>query len=207
MYASYMSNIYDIVQYNAAFKNTNAMVRSPGGDIDFFDIVTGVFQGDTLAPYLSILCVEYVLRTSIDLIKENCFTLKKKNEKTISHENYDLALLANTPTQAESLLQSLEQATGDIGQYVNENKVEYMSFKQKETVSTLSSKSLKLVDQFTYLGSNILSTEIDVNIRLEKVWNIIDWLSSMWKSNLSNKIKPDFFQSTVVSILLYGCTT
>ena len=30
------------------------------------DIVAGVLQGDTLAPHLFIICLDYVLRTSID---------------------------------------------------------------------------------------------------------------------------------------------
>ena len=33
------------------YKNTNVKVRSPDGDTDYFDIETGVLQGDTLAPY------------------------------------------------------------------------------------------------------------------------------------------------------------
>ena len=37
----------------------------------------------------------------------------------------DLRFLANTPTQAESLLHVLEQETGVIGLYVNANKTEY----------------------------------------------------------------------------------
>ena len=40
----------------------------------------------------------------------------------------DLALLMNTPAQAESLLQSLQQAVGEISLYSNANKTE----KQKE---------------------------------------------------------------------------
>ena len=32
------------------YKNTKLKVRSPDGDIDFFDIVAGVLQGDTFAP-------------------------------------------------------------------------------------------------------------------------------------------------------------
>ena len=39
------------------------------GDTDYFDIVAGVLQGDTLALYLFIICLDYVLRTSIDKIK------------------------------------------------------------------------------------------------------------------------------------------
>ena len=46
-------------------------------------------------------------------------------------------LFANTPTQS--------------------NKIEYMYFKQKGVISTLSGKPLKLINQFTYVGSNILS--------------------------------------------------
>ena len=49
------------------YKNTKVKVRWP----DYFVIVVGVLQGDTLAPYLFIICLDYVLRRSIDLMKEN----------------------------------------------------------------------------------------------------------------------------------------
>ena len=32
------------------YKNTKAMILSPNGNNDLFNIVTGVMQGDTLAP-------------------------------------------------------------------------------------------------------------------------------------------------------------
>ena len=47
----------------------------------------------------------------------------------------------------------------------------------------------------------------DVNIQLVKAWTSIDWLSMIWKSDLSEKLKSNFFQLAVVSVLLYGCTT
>ena len=34
------------------YRNTKVKVRSPDGDTDYFDIVAGVLQGDTLSPYL-----------------------------------------------------------------------------------------------------------------------------------------------------------
>ena len=82
-----------------------------------------------------------------------------------------------------------------------------MRFKQEEVIATVNGKFLKLVEQFTYLGSNISSTEIDVNIHQEKVRIAIEKLSIIWKSDLSDKIKWDFFQVVAVLILLYGCTT
>ena len=46
--------------------------------------------------------------------------------------------------KAECLLHRLEQAAGGIGLYVNANKTEYMSFKQKK-IYNLSGKPLRLV--------------------------------------------------------------
>ena len=62
------------------YKDTRAMVYSFDGDIDFFDVVAGILQGDTLAPFLFILYLDYVLRTTIDLMKEKWFNTKKKQE-------------------------------------------------------------------------------------------------------------------------------
>ena len=61
------------------YKNTKVNVRSPEGDTDYFDIVASELQGDTLDPY-------YVLRTSIDLMKENGFKLRKKNAEYTPHK-------------------------------------------------------------------------------------------------------------------------
>ena len=43
------------------FGNTKVKVRSPDGDTEYFDIVAGVLQGDSLASYLFIICLDYVL--------------------------------------------------------------------------------------------------------------------------------------------------
>ena len=136
------------------YRNTKVKVRSPDGDTEYFDIVAGVLQGDTLAPYLFIICLDYVLRTSIDKIKENGFELTKKRSRrypatTITDADYadDIAILAITPDQVETLLHSLEQAAAGIGLYVNAHKTEYMCYNQTGDISTLDGTPLKLVDK------------------------------------------------------------
>ena len=119
--------------------------------------------------------------------------------------NY-IALLANIPAQAESLLLSLDQAEGGIYLHVNAEKMEYICFNQSGDISTLNGSSLRLGDKFTYLGSSVSSTENDISTRLSKAWIVIDRLLVIWKWNLSDRIKQ-FFQTAVMSILRYGCTT
>ena len=46
------------------YKNTKEMVRLPDGDTNFFDIVTGILQRDTLASYLARLRVSNVHRSN-----------------------------------------------------------------------------------------------------------------------------------------------
>ena len=164
-----------------------------------------MLQGDTLTPYT---CLERLL------IKWNGFKLAKERNRryptqTITDADYadDIALLANTSAQAESLLQSLERTAAGIGLHVNADKTENMCFNQRGAISTLNGSSLKLVEKFTYQGSSVSSTETDINTRLAKAWTAIDRLSIIWKSDLTDKIKRCFFKAAVVSILLYGCTT
>ena len=97
----------------------------------------------------------------------------------------DLALLANTPNQAETLLHSLERAAASIGLHVNAHKTEYMCYNQTVNITTLDGASLRLVDKFTYLGSSVSSTENDIDTRLTKAWTAIDRLSIVWKSDLT----------------------
>ena len=190
------------------YRNTKVKVRSPDGDTDYFDIVAGVLQGDTLAPYLFIICLDYVLRTSIDKIKENGFELTKKRRrrylaKTITDADYakDIAILANTPAQAETLL---ERAAAGIGLHVKAHKTDYMCFNQTGDISTLGDSSLK---QVHLPRKQCLINRKNIDTRLTKAWTAIDKLSVIWKSDLTDKMKRSFFQAAVVSILLYRCTT
>ena len=96
-------------------------VRSPDGDTEFFDIIAGVLQVDTLAPYLFIIVLDYVLR-NLDQNKTLGFTLRKQLSRRYPAEMLtdadfadDLALLSDKIGNAEKLLKILETAAASVG--------------------------------------------------------------------------------------------
>ena len=48
------------------YTNTKAKVLSPDGETATFDIISGVLQGDTLAPFLFIIVLDYAKRQAND---------------------------------------------------------------------------------------------------------------------------------------------
>ena len=74
---------------------------------------------------------------------------------------------------------------------------------QNSAISLLNGKSLKLVDQFIYLINNISSIESNVYIHIGKEWIAINRLLTIWKYDLSDEIKWDFFQVVAVSLQLH----
>ena len=160
---AYSLPIETVVAMMMLYKNAKVKVRSPDGNTDFLNIHTGVLQGDSLAPYLFIICLDYVFLTMIDLMKENGLTLEKVRSRRYSHELFQMwttpmTFLTNTPTQAESLLHSLERAAGGTSLHVNADWIKYVCFNRNGYCSTLNVGFLKLVDKFTYLGSRVSSS-------------------------------------------------
>ena len=139
-----------------------------------------------------IMCSEHRLikseKTGFEVTKKGS---RRYPAKTITDADYadDIAILANTPNQAETLLHSLERAAAGTGLHVNAHKTEYMCFNNPGNISALDGTSLKQVDKFTYLGSSVSSTEKDTDARLMKAWTAIDRLSIIWKSDLTDKMK------------------
>ena len=180
-------------------------------ETEFFDVLAGMLEGDTLAPFLFVICLDYVLRISVDKCNEYGLTLelarsRRFHTKKITDADYtdDLALLSDNSYNAQKLLHILEKSAAFIGLHVNATKIKYMCYNQVGAIETLNETLLKKVDDFVYLGSNIASTEKDVLIRILKAWSALDRLRTIWKSTLPEQIKKGFFRAVVESVLLYG---
>ena len=190
------------------YRNTKVKVRCPVGDTDYFDIVAGVLQGDTLDPYFFIICLDYVLRASIDKIKENGFLTKKKKQKIPRKNNYLRRWHSNSykytyPNWKNYCILWNEPplALASMSMHTKRNTCALIK------LVTFPHEAVALWNKFTYLGNSVSSTEKYIDMRLTKAWTAMDKLLVIWKSDLTDKMKHSFFQAAVVSILLYGCTT
>ena len=157
--------------------------------------------------------MDYGLRRAIDENKELGLTLTKQKSRRhprnmITDTDYadDLAVLADTLKDATTLLHNIEKAAKQIGLYLNADKTEFICENQDASVGVkrLADKHIKQVLDFKYLGSYIASTKHDVNIRLGKVWSALNQLDKIWKSNLSDNLKRNFFRAAVESVLVYS---
>ena len=163
----------------------------------FFDITAGVLQGDTLAPFIFIICLDYVLRKAIDEKTDLGFTLIQRKSrrhpaKKISDADYadNIAVLTDYLEDAAKVLHNIEQLAQVIGLYVNSEKIEYMCLNQDASagIKSLNGGKVKKVDDFKYLGSYIGTTEQDVNIRIAKAWAALNSMNNICKSNLPNQL-------------------
>ena len=154
------------------YKNTQSFVRSSDGDIEFFDIIAGVLQGDTLAPYLFIIVLDYVLR-NLDQNENFDFTLRKQLSRRYPDEMLtdvgfadDLALLSDKIGNAEKLLKILETAAASVGFYINTTKTKLIAVNTEGTITAQNGCDLEQVNDFNYLDSKIISSENDIQVRI-----------------------------------------
>ena len=198
------------------YSNTRSSVLTPDGETEPFDIISGILQGDTLAPFLFIIVIDYIMRISVDTINEKGLQYQPRRSTRhpalhITDADFadDIALLSDSLANAQALLSSLESAANCTGLYLNESKTEYMPINCQENleIRTISNKVLKRVKDYKYLGSYIYNSGKDFNIRKGIAWSACNKMDKIWKSDLDCEIKIRIFRVTIEPILLYGSET
>ncbi|XP_072028360.1 uncharacterized protein [Amphiura filiformis] len=121
----------------------------------------------------------------------------------------DIALISDTASQAQELLERIEKAALRVGLHMNTKKTKCMVFNQQTEVDvrTADGTSLEVVKDFKYLGAWIKSSEQDIKTRKALTWRACNKFTKIWKSHLPRQIKFKLFQATIESILLYGSET
>ena len=201
----------------ALYRDTMAKVVTEDGLTEAFLILAGVMQGDTLAPYLFVIAIDYVMTVAL---RERDLGLTVQPRRSRRHPAVkvtdvdfadDLALTTNTAAEAQDLLLSLEHAANSIGLHLNEGKTKYIGINLPDDdladIKAASGVELEKVDDFVYLGSRIMRCERDFEVRKGKAWGACHQLKTIWKSDMRRDMKIRLFRATVESILLYGSET
>ena len=170
-------------------------------------------QGDTLAPYLFIITVDFVLRKVFEGNDDLGFTLQKRRSKRYPSLKVtdcafadDLATISDNMHDAQETLRQIEEAAALVGLSINPSKMEYMKYNLEEgQITSLDGNLLKEVDDYKYLGAWISSSKKDISTRIAIAWSTAHKLDPIWKSKLPNNTKIRLLTSTVESVLLYGC--
>ena len=116
----------------------------------------------------------------------------------IPRRNYDqIALLENTPTQAESQLHCLKQAAWSIDLYANAFKRGYVGFNQKGDIHTIGRFSNISVSGTSVAASHWL--KVKAICCLVSHWLLLICSLSYWI--LTDMMKWNFFQARVSSLL------
>ena len=198
----------------ATYSGTRAKVVTMDGDSDEFEISAGVLQGDTLAPFLFVIVLDYALRKAINGREADLgltITPRKSRRhpaKALADLDFadDIVLLSDNISQAQTLLALVEKECLEIGLTINAKKTKAMSVNLPLTsLRTANDIPVETVDDFKYLGSWINCTTQDIKVRKAMAWKALNEMSAVWRSKLSRDLKIRFFRATVESILLYGC--
>ena len=125
------------------YTGTKAKVLSPDGETEFFEILAGVLQGDTLAPWLFSIMLDYVMRQAVgNDAQEIGFKLDHKrsrryNPDIITDLDFadDIAFVKEEMEQTQNFLDHVQLNAPKIGLHQNTGKTEFMSFNnEQETV-------------------------------------------------------------------------
>ena len=161
----------------ALYYGAKVVVTTTDGEADPFDLSAGVLQGDTLAPYLFVLVVDYVLRCAIPddthgfIISPRVGTRSRTHSPAVAVSDLDfaddIALLSHNHEDAQALLTSVEQEALTVGLKINRKKTEYMlvgDFRADPGLAVFLGPIARTND-FKYLGSWVVSSKRDFEVR------------------------------------------
>ena len=208
----------------SVYYGAKAAVKFEGGISDSFDLGVGVLQGDTLAPYLFVIVIDWVLRNAItDATKGICIKARTGSRtRQFSPALYvtdldfadDIALLSSDSNSMQQMLLSVESWALKVGLRINAPKTEFMlsgtwgAAAADITLHLASGIPIAKVEDFKYLGTWLLSSSRDFKTKRAQAWVAAKRLNKLWRSTiLSDSLKLRLFNSLVVSILLYNATT
>ena len=193
------------------YNGSSAFVQTSHGPSEEFSTTSGVLQGDTLAPLLFLVVIDYVLRRCLD--EADSFVLAPRRSSrlptillpALAYAD-DIALLCRDPSAAQRAVIRLCTESERVGLRVNAQKTEvlHIGFPDAPNLVLPSGESISKCQDFRYLGSKLVSPDSILADRKAQAWRASHLLRPIFDSSARDKIKVKLFRATVESVLLYG---
>ena len=178
---------------------------------DAFQVKTGVRQGCLLSPFLFLLAIDWVMKTSTAQTRNGIqWTLWTQLDDLDFAD--DLALLSHTQQQMQEKTDAVAETSACLGLNIHRGKSKVLKVNAANTTPIrLENEALEEVENFTYLGSTVDKqggTDADIQTRIGKARTAFHQLKNVWGStDLTTNIKIRIFNTIVKPVLLYGAET
>ncbi|CAH8544655.1 unnamed protein product [Schistosoma intercalatum] len=163
-----------------------------GGQLtDAFQVRTGVRQGCLLSPFLFLLVVDWIMKTSTSEGKHGIQWTAQNQLDDLDFAD-DLALLSRTHEQMQMKTASVAAVSASVGLNIHNGKTKVLKFKaENSNPTTLDGETLEDVESFTCLGSIIDQqggSDADVKARKGKARAALLQLKNIYKTQ--NNFQP-----------------
>ena len=195
----------------STYKDMTCKVVHAGQLSESFEVQTGVRQGCLLSPFLFLLVIDWIMRTTTKG-KSNGIQWTLWTQLDDLDFADDLALLSHSHKQMQEKTTLLDTTSISTGLKISKKKTELM---KSNTTSNLPVKiggeEVREAESFVYLGSVVDrqgGTDRDVTARIGKARAAFIMLKNVWASRVIRiATKLRIFNSNVKSVLLYGSET
>ncbi|VDO69787.1 unnamed protein product [Schistosoma margrebowiei] len=176
-----------------------------------FEIKTGIRQGCLLSPFLFLLVIDWIMKTSTSERKQGIQWTSRMQFDYLDFAD-DLALLSQTQQQMQEKTTSVAAASAAVGLNIHKRRSRILGYNTVCTNPvTIEGEDFGDVITFIYLGSIIGEhggSDADVKARIGKARAAYLQLKNIWNSKqLSTNTKVRIFNTNVKSVLQYGAET
>ena len=192
------------------YEGMNCRVMMQGQLTESFTVKTGVRQGCLLSPFLFLLAMDWIMKTTNSGHRNGIqWTLTRQLEDLDFAD--DVALLSHSHKQMQTKMDRLSIVSNSTGLHIHSGKTKVLRINATDAPISLQGSPVEDVESFTYLGSVINKqggVDEDIKIRIQKARAAFIMLRNIWRSrDLKMDTKLRIFQTNVKSILLYGAET
>ncbi|KAI8503757.1 hypothetical protein Bbelb_187280 [Branchiostoma belcheri] len=195
----------------STYKDMSCRVLHAGQLSESFEVTTGVRQGCLLSPFLFLLVIDWIMKTTTTGRRNRIqWTLWSQLEDLDFAD--DLALLSHNHRQMQDKTTTLDTTSNSTGLRISKKKTDVMRINTtSNTPVTIGGVPVKEAESFVYLGSVVDQqggTDRDVTTRIGKARAAFVMLRNIWAARgirIATKLR--IFNSNVKSVLFYGSET